>query len=110
MIIKNTTRQTRLATDLARVTSVIDQLLGLLRKSNSRSLLLNTRFGIHTFGLTAPIDVIILDDQLTVRKLCLMLKPNRILLWNPKFQLIVELPANTIINSKTKLNDQLSIT
>lgn len=107
MILKNLTVDTILSEDLKIASSSADIFLGLLRQSNPKSLLFYTRFGIHTFGLKKPIDVVILDNQKIVRKICISLKPNRILLWNPKYNIVIELPANTIFRSKTKLNHKL---
>ncbi len=101
MILKNITKNTILARDLKETKSISDQLLGLLKKSNPKSLLFKTRFGIHTFGLKKSIDVVILDQGLKVVKLKRSLKPNSFFFWNPKYKLVIELPAGTINKTKT---------
>lgn len=81
----------------------------MLRKSNPRSLLIETRFGIHTFGLKKQIDVLVLDERHTIQSIKVSLKPNRVFFWNPKYSLILELPAGTIKKSKTEIGDKLEI-
>ncbi len=106
MILKNLTRKTVLATDLKEAVSASDQVLGLLKKSNPRSLLFRTRAGIHTFGLKVPIDVIILDSDHKVIKLATV-KPNSLFFWNPKYDIVIELPKEAITKSETKLGDAI---
>jgi len=105
----NITRQTILAEDLKEAKNWQDRWFGLLKKSNPRVLLFQTRFGIHTLGLKTPIDVLVLDDNLKVVKLA-RVKPGKLFLWNPRFGVVIELPAETIKNSKTKIGDQLVLT
>lgn len=69
---------------------------GLLGVKKPYSLLLQTRFGIHTFGLTFPIDVVILDRSFVVRKFKERLSPNKIFLWNPHYDYVLELPTGSI--------------
>ncbi len=109
MILKNLTRKTVLATDLKIPTSVLDQTLGLLKKSQPRSLLLKTRFGIHTFGLKEDIDVAILDKDFKIVKLKESLKPNSLFFWNPKYSLVIELPKETLKKTKTSLGCLLEL-
>ena len=59
-------------------------------------LLFHTRFGIHTFGMLYPIDVIIFNDRNEIVSLRANLLPNRFFFWNPRFNTVVELPAGTI--------------
>lgn len=108
MIIKNITRKTTLTKQLKVANSFKDRSLGLLNPKNPRSLLIKTRFGIHTLFLKSTIDVIILDRNLYVKKLK-TLHPNRIFVYNPAFQTIIELPSNTIKKSKTQLGDKLKM-
>lgn len=109
MILNNITQNTIVTKDLKEATSFLDLSLGLLRKSNPRSMLFKTHFGIHTFFLTEPIDVIILDSHLKVVKMKENLKPNRLFFWNPKYYLVIELPQQSIKLSKIQLQDQLSV-
>ncbi len=109
MILKNLTKKTVISNDLKEATSFSDQVLGLLNPANPRSLLFRTRFGIHTFGLKNTIDVLVLDSRWKVVKICIGLKPNRLFFYNPLFPIVIELPRNSITNSKTAIGDILSI-
>lgn len=106
MTLKNLTRGTMLTKNLKEAKTLSDKLLGLHKKTNPRSLLLKTRFGIHTFFLKEPIDVIVLDNKNKVVK-AQTVKPNSIFTYNPKHQITVELPKGSIAKSKTHLGDRL---
>ncbi len=108
MQIKNITRGTIVANNGKKATSLFDQLLGLHRKSNPRSIIFHTRFGIHTFFLKEPIDILVLDNRKKVVKIKKNLKPNRLFFWDPIYNTIIELPAGSIKKSKTGLFDTLS--
>lgn len=107
-IIKNLTKKTTLSTDTKFATSFLDRALGLLRKSNPKTLIFQTRFGLHTFLLKEPIDVIVLNNENIAVKLQKDLKPNNLIFWNPKYSLCIELPKNSLKNSKTEIGDKIS--
>lgn len=107
MILKNVTRKTILASDLKEAKSIVDKILGLLKKSNPRSMMFETRFGIHTFFMDKPIDVLILDDDYKVSAIKKSLMPNIIFIYSPKFQFVVELPEGIVEKSKTRIGDKL---
>jgi uncharacterized membrane protein (UPF0127 family) len=109
MRLLNKTKKTILASDLKKVKDFSDNLLGLLKKSNPRTLLFITRGGIHTFFLSEAIDVIVLDNQNKVVKLGNNIKPWRIFVWNPHYSTVIELPKNTIKETKTSHGDSLVI-
>jgi uncharacterized membrane protein (UPF0127 family) len=69
--------------------------IGLLGKIIIQPLFLQTRWGIHTFGMHEAIDIIILDKQ-TVVAWKERLQPNHIFLWNPKYKDVLELPKGSI--------------
>lgn len=108
MIVKNITRNTIITKDLIIAQSLRQRLFGLLDKNNPISLLFKTRFGIHTFGINHPIDVIVLgkNNQAVVLK---SVNPNNILVYNPRFNLVLELPHKSIRKSKTKIGDILKL-
>ncbi len=108
MIVKNLTKNTVISFDLKEAKTLLDQAFGLLKKSNPRSLLFKTRFGIHTFGLKKPIDILVLDKNYRVVKSTQVLQ-NSLFFWNPLYNLIIELPAGTIKKSKTKTEDIIKI-
>ena len=76
--------------------NIWEQIKGLLGTSQPYPLLLTTRWGIHTFGMKYPIDVVILNSKNTIVKLKENLKPNQIFLWNPRYKHVLELPKGYI--------------
>lgn len=70
-------------------------------------MLLKTRYGIHTFGMKYPIDVLILDEQNNIVTIKNNLRPNNIFIWNIQYETVLELPKGTIEKSKTKLGDTI---
>ena len=88
--------------------SLRERVRGLLFFRKPFPVFIETRFGIHTFGLSFPIDVLVLDEanKVTTTK---RLKQNRIFLWSPKFNKILELPSGTIEGKNIKLGDQIQL-
>ena len=89
--------------------NIKEKVIGLIGKDKPQSLMIRTRFGIHTFGLKFPIDVLILDGENKVVFLKKNLMPMRILLWNPKYDKVLELPYGTIAKKKIKINDSIEV-
>ncbi len=94
-----------------RLETLKEKTIGLIGRENIAPVIFETRFGIHTFGLKFPIDVLILDSQKRVVVLKESLFPNRIFLWNPRYKIILELPAGIIkkynIKKGTKIQTSL---
>lgn len=65
-------------------------------RNKIESLYFETRWGIHTFFVREPIDVIILDEENRVRVIKKGLKPWRIFFWNPRYGKVVELPKQSL--------------
>jgi len=86
-----------------------EKIQGLLGKEKPESLMIKTHFGIHTFGMKFPIDVLILDKNNKIVSIKKNLKPYRIFLWNPLYEKVIELPPQTIEKKKLKLNDIVSL-
>ncbi|MBP9719016.1 MAG: DUF192 domain-containing protein [Candidatus Levybacteria bacterium] len=82
---------------------------GLIGYKHPKELLLKTRWGIHTFGVFFPIDILIINDQYRVMRLKKSLHPNRIFFWPPKWAIVVELPTGTIAQKNIRIGDQLKI-
>jgi len=82
---------------------------GLMGKKKAYPIYFRTRFGIHTFFLKFPIDVVILDDQKKVAKLVEHLSPNKILIWNLKYNHVLELPSGTIKKKRLKLDEKIDL-
>lgn len=92
-----------------KITSIREKCVGLLKNKAPEIIFLKTRFGIHTFFLKFSIDVIILDKNYKVRVLKNSLNPNKIFLWNPKFNNVIELPSGTIEKMQIKLGSIVEI-
>lgn len=85
----------------------MQNLFGLTLKNEPISMQFITNFGIHTFLMNHPIDVLILDNNSKVLKIKKNLKPNKLFFWNPKFSKIIELML--IKNHNTKIGDILEL-
>ena len=79
-----------------RLETLKEKTIGLIGREKIAPVIFETRFGIHTFFLSKPIDVLILDSQKRVVVLKPALSPNRIFLWNPRYKIVLELSAETI--------------
>src|SRR6266403_3497709 len=83
----------------------LEKARGLLGVSQAHPIYCTTRFGIHTFFMKFPIDVLILDDELKVAKLVERLQPFRIFVWNPLLKHVIELPEGEIKKQHVNLGD-----
>jgi uncharacterized membrane protein (UPF0127 family) len=108
MKIINKSRKKILYKNAKFATNIGDKLLGLLKKDNPRGLVLKTKFGIHTFGLKNKIDVLVLSSNYIVVKTA-TISPNKIFVWNPKYNLVIELPNGLINKSGTRVGDQVKL-
>lgn len=86
-----------------------EKVRGLIGKDKPYALIIRTRFGIHTFGLKFPIDVVILNQENIVVKIKKSLKPNNIFLWNPIYERVIELPIGTIDRKAIKVKSQVRL-
>lgn len=86
-----------------------EKCVGLIGKSKNTCLYLETRFGIHTFGMRYKIDILILDKKNIVHRLKRSLPPNRFFFWNPFFKKVLELPDSAISKKNIKLTDKINI-
>jgi len=105
VILKNLTRKTIIFDNIKVASSYYDNLFGLLQQDN-QAMIFNTRFGIHTFGIKEKIDVFVLDKDSKVVKMKTV-SPNNLFFWNPKYNMVIELPKGTLSKSKTKIGDVL---
>jgi uncharacterized membrane protein (UPF0127 family) len=102
-VIRNITQNTILAKKFS-VKKGFGKIKGLLGENEAKTLVFETRFGIHTFFLKFPLDLVILDNKGIVR-LAKTVKPNRIVCWNIRFKTVIELPFNTLHQTRTKIGD-----
>jgi len=83
--------------------------IGLVGAQKPYPLLLKTRFGIHTFGVSFPIDILILDQQHRVMRLKKSLQPNRVFFWSPLWSIVIELPQNSIDQQRIHIGDTVKL-
>lgn len=105
-MIKNISKQTVLASTFS-IKSGLGKMKGLLFNDMPEALTFETRFGVHTFLLKFPIDLILVDKNKKVVFIKEEIKPNRIVLWNPKYKIVLELKTGSIKKSKTQIGDLL---
>jgi len=92
-----------------RAKNLKEKIVGLINRDSPENLVIKTHFGIHTFLMKFPIDVIILDNKNNVIALKENLKPNRIFLWNPKYEIVVECRLGLIKKKGIKKGDTIKI-
>ncbi|MCX6783468.1 MAG: DUF192 domain-containing protein [candidate division WWE3 bacterium] len=107
MKVTNQTRGTVVADQVYEARGLIERAFGLLNPKLPRFLFIRTRLGIHTFGLSAAIDVVIMNDSGQIVAMTEILKPWRVYLWNPKYDRVLELPSGAIKASKSRVGDTL---
>ncbi len=107
-MIKNESKKTVIANNFLYKTG-LSKMVGLLFKQEVEAIVFRTRFGIHTFLMSKPFDLIVLNKRYEVVFIKESVKPNRVILWNPKYDIVLELPAGSVNNSKTGLGDKLNL-
>lgn len=105
MVIKNETKKTVLSNNAIIANSFKQKAFGLILEKKADAMIFQTRFGIHTFFMKQPIDVLVLDNLKKVVKIKENLKPNSIFLWNPKYDLVIELPKETVKKIKIEIGN-----
>src|SRR5471032_2915766 len=98
MVLVNATRKTTLTDRCHFANSVLKRMVGLLNRSgleDGEGLLLDRCYGIHTFFMRFPIDVLFLDQSYTVLRAVAALRPFRTCIVK-KAVYVLELPAGKI--------------
>lgn len=80
--------------------SLSEKICGLMFVSKPYNFSFETRYGIHTFFLKFPIDVLILDQENIVVSYKEHILPYRFFFWYPRYRKVIELPAGTIAKKK----------
>lgn len=89
--------------------STKDRLVGLIGSDKPEAVMFLTRFGIHTFGMKFPIDILVLDKDNKVVKIAQNLKPGNLFFWPPKFNKVIELPKGFVSKKKIKVGSKISL-
>ncbi len=108
----NKTRQTFLASRVKIADSVLSRLVGLLGKRRlepDSGLWIFPSRGIHTVGMLFDIDVVFLDRDLKVVAQREIVHPFSVTGIYLNAESVLELPARTILRSRTEVGDELTI-
>ena len=89
--------------------SIKDRGIGLIGKKKAEPALFYTRLGIHTIGMSFPIDVLVLDKNNKVAKLKENLKPNSLFFWPIKYDAVLELPAGFIKSLRLEVGSKIDL-
>ncbi len=103
----NETENTLLAEDVRQVSGLLSSMVGLIGKKKPHPIIFETRFGIHTFGMSFPIDVVILNSKNEVVSVKENLHPQGLFFWNPRYNKVLELPAGILKETKTSVGNRL---
>lgn len=91
------------------LTTLIEKSIGLLGAKKIEAVVISTRFGIHTFGMHTPIDLVLLDHEQNVVSLWENVMPFRVVLYSPKYKTMIELPKGSIKRLGITLSDVILI-
>ena len=111
MVLVNATKKTVVSDNCHFANSVLKRMIGLLNRGQfgrGEGLLLDRCYGIHTFGMRFPIDVLFLDKDLRVIRAVRALPPYRTCVVK-KSVYVLEVPTGAIDDSRTSEGDQIQI-
>ena len=110
----NLTRNTVLASEVELVDTEWTRIKGLLGRravdfASGKGLWIVPSQGVHTLGMSFPIDVAYLDSEYRDIHVCHKLAPFRIAALKLKARSVIELPAGTLAQTETSIGDVLEI-
>jgi uncharacterized protein len=111
MLLVNATKKTVLSDRCHFANTVLKRMVGLLNRRNlatGEGLLLDRCYGVHTFGMRFPIDVLFLDKDLHVIRAVKALPPYRTCIVK-KAVYVLELPVGAVDLTRTEEGDQIQI-
>ena len=111
MVLVNLTRKTILCDRCHFANTVLKRMVGLLNRRNfakGEGLLLDRCYGVHTFGMRFPIDILFLDKDLHVIRAVKALPPYRTSIVKMAVY-VLELPVSALDASHTEEGDQIQI-
>ncbi len=112
VFVYNRTKETFLAYRVKIADSMLGRLVGLLGKRSlapDSGLWIVPSSGVHTLGMLFTIDVVFLDKNLKVVGVRELLRPFSITSLNLQAESVLELPAHSIVKSRTEIGDQLVV-
>jgi uncharacterized membrane protein (UPF0127 family) len=111
MVLVNTTKKTILSDRCHFANTVVKRMVGLLNRrkfAEGEGLLFDRCYGVHTFGMRFPIDILFLDKDLQVIRAVKSLPPYRTSVVR-KAVYVLELPVGALENTRTEEGDQIQI-
>ena len=111
MVLVNATKKTVVSDNCHFANTVLKRMVGLLNRGQfgqGEGLLLDRCYGIHTFGMRFPIDVLFLDKDLHVIRAVKALPPYRTCVVK-KSVYVLEVPVGALDASHTVEGDQIQI-
>jgi len=111
MVLVNATKKTVVSDNCHFANTVLKRMVGLLNRGHfdkGEGLLLDRCYGIHTFGMRFPIDVLFLDKDLCVIRAVKALPPYRTCVVK-KSVYVLEVPIGALDTSRTGEGDQIQI-
>jgi len=111
MVLVNATKKTVVSDNCHFANTVLKRMVGLLNRGQfdkGEGLLLDRCYGIHTFGMRFPIDVLFLDKDLCVIRAVKALPPYRTCVVK-KSVYVLEVPVGALDTSRTGEGDQIQI-
>jgi hypothetical protein len=111
----NRSKETMLASEVELAATAWTRMKGLLgRKPDQfecgKGLWIVPSQGVHTIGMSFPIDVIYLDSARQVIHLCHQLAPFRVAPIKLRARSVIELPPGTLTRTRTSVGDMLELT
>lgn len=111
MILVNASKQTVISDRCHFANSVLKRMIGLLNRSSlgpGEGLLFDRCYGVHTFGMRFPIDLLFLDQDLRVIRAVRALPPFRTCAVK-RAVYVLELPVGALDRTRTSEGDQIQI-
>jgi uncharacterized protein len=110
--IENTTRQSTIASNIKIATNFFSRMRGLIGSKPlepGHGFVIPHCKGVHTFGMTFPLDIIFVDSSNQVVGIEEHILPNKTGHVFMSAKQVIECPVGTILRSGTRLGDHVSI-
>ena len=112
VIVYNQTKETFLARRVMVADSVLSRLIGLLGRRSLQpdsGMWIVPANAIHTIGMMFIFDVVLIDKDFKVVGLRERIRPFSVMWPNFRAESVIEVPAHSILESRTEVGDQLLI-
>lgn len=103
----NQTKNTVVSECVQKLITFSETTRGLSGAVEPHAVTFKTRWGIHTFGVRFPIDVIVCDTNTVVRRVHTNMHPSQVYFWNPRYSIVFEFPTGVVARSCTEIGDVL---